>query len=136
MDRSYRRTCRFARRAVPAISSLRQDWRSPCGCCKRSDSDSEAPRDGSHRGRRRKTFDTPQAAAEALVAAAEKNDTAALLEILGPDAKDLVDSGDAVKDKKDGVVYQKDLGPETAKLAQAITRYNPDKTWTITEDEP
>ncbi len=47
-----------------------------------------------------------------------------------------MDSGDAVKDKKDGVVYQKDLGPETAKLAQAITRYNPDKTWTITEDEP
>jgi hypothetical protein len=29
----------------------------------------------------------------------------------------------------DGVVYQKDLGPETAKLAQALKVFNPDKTW-------
>jgi len=35
----------------------------------------------------------------------------------------------------DGVVYQKDLGPETAKLAAEIKTYNPDKTWVITEDE-
>ena len=35
----------------------------------------------------------------------------------------------------DGIVYQKDLGPETSKLAPAIKAYNPDKTWTITEDE-
>jgi hypothetical protein len=34
----------------------------------------------------------------------------------------------------DGIVYQKDLGPETAKLAPAIRRYDPDKTWTVTED--
>jgi hypothetical protein len=34
----------------------------------------------------------------------------------------------------DGVVYQKDLGPETAQLAPAIKAYNPDKTWIITED--
>jgi hypothetical protein len=31
---------------------------------------------------------------------------------------------------KDGVVYQKDLGPDTGKLAAAMTEYNPDKTWT------
>lgn len=31
---------------------------------------------------------------------------------------------------KDGVVYQKDLGPNTASLAKAMTAYNPDKTWT------
>jgi hypothetical protein len=36
----------------------------------------------------------------------------------------------------DGIVYQKDLGPETAKLAPAIKSYNPDKTWVATEDEP
>ncbi|MFY9935970.1 MAG: DUF2950 family protein [Silvibacterium sp.] len=30
---------------------------------------------------------------------------------------------------KDGVVYQKDLGPNTASLAKAMTSYNPDKTW-------
>jgi hypothetical protein len=29
----------------------------------------------------------------------------------------------------DGIVYQKDLGPETAKLAAAIDRYNPDMSW-------
>ena len=35
----------------------------------------------------------------------------------------------------DGIVYQKDLGPDTAKIAAAMERYNPDKTWHPTEDE-
>ena len=30
---------------------------------------------------------------------------------------------------QDGVVVQKDLGPDTAKLASAMIEYNPDKTW-------
>ena len=30
----------------------------------------------------------------------------------------------------DGVVYQKDLGPNTPQTAAAITKFNPDKTWT------
>jgi len=30
---------------------------------------------------------------------------------------------------QDGVIVQKDLGPDTAKLASGITEYNPDKTW-------
>jgi hypothetical protein len=29
----------------------------------------------------------------------------------------------------DGVVYQKDLGPNTMALAQAMTKFNPDETW-------
>jgi hypothetical protein len=29
----------------------------------------------------------------------------------------------------DGVVYEKDLGPKTAELAQKITKFNPDSTW-------
>jgi hypothetical protein len=29
----------------------------------------------------------------------------------------------------DGVVYQKDLGPNTAEVAKKIDRFNPDKTW-------
>jgi hypothetical protein len=29
----------------------------------------------------------------------------------------------------DGVVYEKDLGPETAATAQKITQFNPDKSW-------
>jgi hypothetical protein len=31
----------------------------------------------------------------------------------------------------DGEVYQKDLGNDTAKIAKAMTRYDPDKTWTM-----
>ena len=30
----------------------------------------------------------------------------------------------------DGIVYQKDLGPRTAQIAEAMKIYNPDKTWT------
>ena len=30
----------------------------------------------------------------------------------------------------DGVVYEKDFGPETAKAVGRITRFNPDKSWT------
>jgi hypothetical protein len=46
-----------------------------------------------------KAFDSPQQAADALVAAAAAGDNAALMTIFGPDAKDLVASGDAVEDK-------------------------------------
>lgn len=35
----------------------------------------------------------------------------------------------------DGIVYQKDLGPDTAKIGPVIERYNPDKTWQRTDDE-
>ena len=30
----------------------------------------------------------------------------------------------------DGVVYQKDLGPDTAAVARAMPRFEPDNTWT------
>jgi len=30
---------------------------------------------------------------------------------------------------QDGIVYQKDLGPDTAKIAAAMTQYNPDSSW-------
>jgi hypothetical protein len=29
----------------------------------------------------------------------------------------------------DGVVFEKDLGPQTSSMASAMTRFNPDKTW-------
>jgi Protein of unknown function (DUF2950) len=32
-----------------------------------------------------------------------------------------------------GTVFQKDLGPDTAKLADAIAAFNPDKTWSKTD---
>jgi hypothetical protein len=34
-----------------------------------------------------------------------------------------------------GVVYQKDLGPDTLKTFQGMDKYNPDKTWRVTEDD-
>jgi hypothetical protein len=36
----------------------------------------------------------------------------------------------------DGIVYQKDLGQVTPTAFKAMERYNPDKTWTRTDDEP
>jgi hypothetical protein len=33
-----------------------------------------------------------------------------------------------------GVVYQKDLGPDTLKIFKEMELYNPDKTWTPTSD--
>jgi Protein of unknown function (DUF2950) len=35
----------------------------------------------------------------------------------------------------DGVVYQKDLGPKTTQIAEAMKRYNPDSTWRKTQPE-
>ena len=34
-----------------------------------------------------------------------------------------------------GVVYEKDLGPDTLKTFEAMDRFNPDKTWKATDDE-
>ena len=30
---------------------------------------------------------------------------------------------------QDGIVYQKDLGPDTESIARSITLYNPDPSW-------
>jgi len=35
----------------------------------------------------------------------------------------------------DGIVYQKDLGPDTLKIFESMDRYNPDNTWQPIEDE-
>ena len=45
-----------------------------------------------------KTFSSAQEATDALVAAAQSNDQKALLDILGPDAKQIVSSGDDAED--------------------------------------
>jgi hypothetical protein len=46
-----------------------------------------------------KTFSSAEEASKALVAALQANDEAALLNILGPNAKDIISSGDPVEDK-------------------------------------
>jgi Protein of unknown function (DUF2950) len=55
---------------------------------------------GSAAGAGQKSFATPEEAAQQLAAAAKAGDTKALLEILGPGAKALLSSGDAVADKE------------------------------------
>ena len=35
----------------------------------------------------------------------------------------------------DGVVYQKDLGPDSLDIVKKMERYNPDKSWHRTDDE-
>src|SRR6516225_3395643 len=47
-----------------------------------------------------RSFDTPRQAADALVAAAEKFDEAALIQIFGPDGEDVVFSGELAQDRK------------------------------------
>jgi hypothetical protein len=49
---------------------------------------------------RQKSFPTPEEGVQALLAAAQKNDTTALLEILGPEAKSFVHTGDPVSDRE------------------------------------
>jgi len=46
------------------------------------------------------TFATPQLAANALIQAADANDVPALIELFGPDGKDLISSADPVQDKQ------------------------------------
>jgi hypothetical protein len=48
---------------------------------------------------KQKSFATPQLAADALIKAAEIYDVSALLEIFGPEGKDIVASADPVRDK-------------------------------------
>src|ERR1700739_1211087 len=45
-----------------------------------------------------KTFSSPEEASQALVAAAQNNDEKTMLEILGPDAQEIVSSGDPTQD--------------------------------------
>ena len=45
-------------------------------------------------------FASPQEAAQALIDATEHNDIAALLKVLGPDGKDIIESGDPAEDTK------------------------------------
>ena len=52
-----------------------------------------------------KSFATAQAAAEALIQAADAYDVAALLEIFGPDGKNFVASGDPVRDKNNAQAF-------------------------------
>jgi hypothetical protein len=79
-----------------------------------------------------RTFATPEEAIHATIDAAEQNDTAALLEIFGPDGKDIAESGDPAEDK--------DLRAEFARAAHEKLELErdplmPDKvSFTVGED--
>jgi len=54
-----------------------------------------------------KTFSSPEEAARALYAAAQGNDTKALLELFGPDGKEVVSSGDEAEDTRNRANFAK-----------------------------
>jgi Protein of unknown function (DUF2950) len=70
-------------------------------------------------GQTPKTFDSAEAAAQALMQAAEKDDVAGLSGILGPAGKSVLTSGDAEQDKKERA--------EFARLARDKHELEPDE---------
>jgi hypothetical protein len=52
-----------------------------------------------------KAFDSAQAAADALIAATEQYDEAALTEILGPDSFDIIHTGEPARDKENSQAF-------------------------------
>jgi len=79
-----------------------------------------------------RTFPTPQAAAQALVEAAAQNDTAALLKVLGPGGKDIVQSGDAADDKAARTEF---AAHARARLQVESDRDNPNRATLVIGDE-
>jgi hypothetical protein len=71
-----------------------------------------------------KTFSSPQEAVQALIQAASKNDTRALLALFGPDGKDIVESGDSSDDKDGRAQFTKAAGEKMSVLPDPM---NPDK---------
>ena len=62
---------------------------------------------GLARAENARVFDSPQAAFDALVKAAQANDKDAIVSILGPEAKELVDTGDAAADNAERAAFVK-----------------------------
>jgi hypothetical protein len=65
-----------------------------------------------------KTFATPDEAVKALMAAVESNNQDELMEVFGPDAKDLVSSGDDVQDRNSRVAFVKSYKIKHAIVAE------------------
>jgi hypothetical protein len=63
------------------------------------------------------TFATPQDAIQATIQASERNDTAALRQIFGPESKDIVQSGDTQQDKADRAEFV-NLARQRAEVSQ------------------
>jgi hypothetical protein len=80
-----------------------------------------------------RTFDSPRAAADALLQAASSDDVAALDEIFGPAGKKIVTSADEVKDKNDRAKFT-ELAKQ--KLEIEVDKKNPHRaTLTVGDDD-
>jgi Protein of unknown function (DUF2950) len=79
-----------------------------------------------------KGFDTPQAAADAIIKAAADFNVPELLAILGPDGQDLVASGDQVEDKNNAQAFAKKAA---AKNSIQIAKSNPNRAILIVGEE-
>ena len=79
-----------------------------------------------------KGFDTPQAAADAIIKAAGDFNVPELLAILGPDGHDLVASGDQVEDKNNAQAFAKEAA---AKNSIQIAKSNPNRATIIVGEE-
>jgi hypothetical protein len=84
-----------------------------------------------HEGQR--TFATPQEAIQAIIDAASNDDAAALLQLFGPDGKDILESGDPVQDKDSRVEFARSAH-EKLNIEQDPT--NPDRvTFAVGEQD-
>jgi hypothetical protein len=80
-----------------------------------------------------RTFDTPKAAADALIAAAASADIPALKAILGPDGKSLVETSDAVQTKNQLEAFAAQASKDTAVV---LDPKNPDRaTLSVGDDD-
>ncbi|MGA3095815.1 MAG: DUF2950 domain-containing protein [Bryobacteraceae bacterium] len=71
-----------------------------------------------------RAFGTPREAIQATIDAAEHNDTAALLQIFGPEGKDIVESGDPAQDKEHRAEFARSAHE---KLRIDEDRFTPDR---------
>jgi hypothetical protein len=78
------------------------------------------------------SFATPQEAARALVDAAQRNDSAAMLKIFGPQGKDIVDSGDPTEDKAARAEFARRAAE---KLQAEPVKGNPDRVVIVVGSE-
>jgi Protein of unknown function (DUF2950) len=75
-----------------------------------------------------RTFATPEEAAHALVDAASKNDTAAMLKIFGPEAKDIMETGDPEAEKTGRAEFARRAGE---KMRIEVNPGNPDRATVV-----
>jgi hypothetical protein len=79
-----------------------------------------------------KTFSSPEEASKALYIAAKNNDTNALMELLGPEGKDVVSSGDEAEDNRNRANFAKRY-EEMSRLMKepdgSVTLYIGSRNW-------